>query len=43
MPQALRLEIKRKFKATVIQYYRDFKAGKAEPLPALDALKDYQE
>jgi uncharacterized protein with gpF-like domain len=43
MPQALRLEIKRKFKATVIQYYRDYKAGRAEPLPALDALREYQQ
>ena len=43
MPDHIRREIRLKFRATVIDFYRKFKKGEAQRLPALEALRAFQE
>lgn len=43
MPDRMRREIRLKFRATVIDFYRKYKKGEAQRLPALEALRAFQE
>ena len=43
MPDRRRREIRLKFRATVIDFYRKYKKGEAQRLPALEALRAFQE
>ena len=43
MPDRLRREIRLKFRATVIDFYRKYAKGEAQRLPALEALRAFQE
>lgn len=43
MPDHIKRQIRRKFRATVINFYKRIKAGESCQLPALDALKEFQD
>ena len=43
MPDHIKRAIRLKFRATVIDFYRKVKQGEAQRLPALEALKAFQE
>ena len=43
MSEEIKFLIRKKFRATVLNFIRRYKAGFAKNLPALDALKEFEE
>lgn len=43
MPDHVKLMIRKKFRHAILSFIREFKAGRARNLPALDALREFQE
>eukprot|EP00347_Sterkiella_histriomuscorum_P005402 403356751 len=43
MPENVKLMIRKKFRVSILSFIREYKAGRAKNLPALDALREFQE